>query len=219
MTTHDREIEWQFEADDLQAVHDWLDEKATQAGSGGVEPAESGSADQVDVYLDTDDRRFQRAGYALRLRRVEERPGGEATLKGLDPVSADAPGLRSRPEITEQLDESDPQSLATAPGVVGERVRAVLGGEPLVELFRVRTHRRTFALTTAGVAAGELALDETAIEVPARDEEVRLRRVEIEVPESALETVEPFVDSLREACSLVPAALSKYEVGMEAAGL
>jgi hypothetical protein len=28
--------------------------------------------------------------------------------------------------------------------------------------------------------------------------------------------VEPFVDALREACSLRPAALSKYEVGMEA---
>jgi inorganic triphosphatase YgiF len=214
MTTDDREIEWQFEAADLEAVRDWL---AAQAGSGEVEPAESGSVDQVDVYLDTDDRRFQRAGYALRLRRVEERAGGEATLKGLDPVSADAPGLRSRPEITEQLDEPDPQSLLTAPGVVGERVRALLGGKPLVELFRVRTHRRTFALMTAGVASGELALDETAVELPSR--EVRLRRVEIEVPESALATVEPFVDSLREACSLQPAALSKYEVGMEAAGL
>jgi inorganic triphosphatase YgiF len=217
MPTDDREIEWQFEAADLDMVHDWLDRNAAQAGSGRVEPAESSSVDQLDVYLDTDDRRFQRAGYALRVRRVEERPGGEATLKGLDPVSAGAPGLRSRPEITEQLDEPDPQSVLTAPGVVGERVRALLAGKPLVELFRVRTHRRTFALTTAGVAAGELALDETAVELPSR--EVRLRRVEIEVPESALATVEPFVDSLREACSLQPAALSKYEVGIEAAGL
>jgi len=216
MTTDDREIEWQFEAVDLQAVLDWL---AAQAGFGGVEPAESGTVHQVDVYLDTDDRRFQRAGYALRLRRVEHRAGGEATLKGLDPISADTPGLRSRPEITEQLDEPDLQSLVTAPGVVGERVRALLEGQPLVELFRVRTHRRTFALTTAGVAAGELALDETAIEVPARAEAVHLRRVEIEVPESAVATVEPFVDSLREACSLQPAALSKYEVGLEAAGV
>jgi inorganic triphosphatase YgiF len=218
MTTDDREIEWQFEAVDLQAVRDWLDRVAAQTGHEGVEAAESGIVDHVDVYLDTDDRRFQRAGYALRLRRVEEQAGGEATLKGLDPVSADAPGLRSRPEITEQLDEPDPQSVLTAPGVVGERVRAVLGGKPLVELFKVRTHRRTFALTTAAVAAGELALDETAIEVPARDEAVHLRRVEIEVPESAVATVEPFVDSLREACSLQPAALSKYEVGMKAAG-
>ena len=47
--------------------------RAAQAGSGGVEPADSGSVNQVDVYLDTDDRRFQRSGYALRLRRVEER--------------------------------------------------------------------------------------------------------------------------------------------------
>jgi triphosphatase len=216
MPTDDREIEWQYEAVDLRAVLDWL---AAQAGPGGVEPAESGSVDQVDVYLDTDDRRFQRAGYALRLRRVEERAGGEATLKGLDPVSAAAPGLRSRPEITEQLDEADAQSLVSAPGVVGERVRAVLEGKPLVQLFRVRTHRRTFALTAAGIAAGELALDETAIQVPARDEAVHLRRVEIEVPESAVATVEPFVDTLREACSLQPAALSKYEVGIEAAGL
>jgi inorganic triphosphatase YgiF len=212
MTTDVRETEWQFDADDLAAVADWLD----RAGAGAVELEDSGSVDQVDVYLDTADRRFQRAGYALRLRRFEQRPGGEVTLKGLDRAAADTPGLRSRAELTERLDQLEPELVVTAPGPVGERVRAVLEGDVLAPLFSVSTHRHTFALTAAGLEAGELALDDTAIEVAGRTEELRLRRVEIEIPECALTSVEPFVDALREACSLRPAALSKYEVGMEA---
>src|SRR5215475_8714449 len=91
-----REVEWQFDAVDLRPVVRWLE------GSDGATALEftaaaRGSVTQVDVYLDTDDRRFQRAGYALRVRRVgRARTGGEAMLKGLDASPADGNGPRIR---------------------------------------------------------------------------------------------------------------------------
>ena len=96
---------------------------------------------------------------------------------------------------------------------MGERVRAVAGRKPLLPLFEVRTRRRIFSLEAEGMPPGEIALEETAIHQPGRPP-ARLRRVEIEVPEVALQRLEPFVRELREACALRPAGLSKFEAGI-----
>jgi CHAD domain-containing protein len=93
-------------------------------------------------------------------------------------------------------------------------VRAVAGAKPLLPLFEVRTRRRTFFLKAEGLPPGEIALDETAIHQPGGGPPARLRRVEVEVPEAALQRLEPFVNELREACALQPAGLSKYEAGI-----
>ena len=63
-------------------------------------------------------------------------------------------------------------------------------------------------------AAGEIALDETAISPNGGGSPARLRRVEIEVPPAALQGLEPFVRELREACALQPAGLSKFDAGL-----
>ena len=55
-----RELEWQFDAVDLRPVMRWLADPARQADAGAVRVDPGGSASQVDVYLDTDDHRFQR---------------------------------------------------------------------------------------------------------------------------------------------------------------
>ena len=43
---------------------------------------------------------------------------------------------------------------------------------------------------------------------------MRLRRVEIEVPRAALDTLEPLVAELRDVCALRPAGLTKFEAGL-----
>jgi CHAD domain-containing protein len=86
-------------------------------------------------------------------------------------------------------------------------------------LFQVRTRRRVFLLVLDGTAAGEVAVDRTTIPVADGSEAARLRRVEVEVPESAVPTIAPFVESLRTACGLQPAGLSKFEAGLLARGL
>ncbi|MDF2749116.1 MAG: hypothetical protein K0T00_291 [Gaiellaceae bacterium] len=216
-----REIEWQFDAVDLRSVVRWLSEPAgwEEEGLDPVRVAPAGSDNHVDVYLDTDDRRFHRAGYALRIRRpTRGGRGGEATLKAVESAAA-PPGLRARREVSEAIADTDPSSLTRAPGAVGQRVRAVAGTKPLRSLFEVRTRRRLFSVEANGAAPGEIGLDETGIRTADGAPPARIRRVEIEVPEDAVDALEPFVDLLREACGLQPAGLSKYQAGLLSADL
>ena len=216
-----REVEWQLDAVDLRPVVRWLSEPARWEGAGAVRVTRAGSDNHVDLYLDTHDRRFQRAGYSLRIRRPIRGDGhvGEATLKSLDPPAGDESGLRSRTELAESIEPSEPAALAAAPGVVGERVRAVAGTKPLLSLFEVRTRRRVFSLEADGVPSAEIGLDETAIRPADGGAPARIRRVEIELPEPAVPTFEPFVERLRLDCGLQPARLSKYEAGLLSADL
>jgi CHAD domain-containing protein len=217
-----REVEWQFDAVDLRPVVRWLTApEGWQVDPGSVRVAAAGSRTQIDLYLDTNDRRFHQAGYALRIRRSSRRrdAAGEATLKALDQPDAEMPGLRNRHEVSEELAEPDLRALLRSDGPVGQRVRALAGRKRLLPLFEVRTRRRLFSVETAGSPPGEIALDETAIQPSRGGGSARLRRVEIEVPEGAVPPLEPFVGGLQAESGLQPAGLSKYEAGLLSAGL
>ena len=211
-----RELEWQFDALDLRPVVRWLEEHATETGPGTPTIAAVGTVNHLDIYLDTDDRRFHRAGYTLRIRSASRRVNadGEVTLKALGSPPAET-GPRVRRELSERLERPDPKLLGSVNGPVGERVRAVAGKRRVAPLFEVRTRRRLYSLGSDA----EIALDETTIRLPTGGAPARLRRVEIEVPEGAEAAVSPLVDDLREACGLQPAWLSKYEAGLLSAGL
>jgi triphosphatase len=218
MSSHDiAEVEWQFDVLDLEPVRRWLTDSGHDEG--GYTVAAAGTVTHSDTYLDTADQRFGRAGFALRIRRLGRRRGGEATLKAIDSAQTKVSGLRSRREVSEQLDDADSAHLARADGPVGERVRAVAGGKPLLPLFEVRTRRETLTLQANGSAQGEIALDETAIRPANGSPPARFQRVEIEVPESSLHAVDAFVTQLRAHCALQPAGLSKYEAGLLSAGI
>jgi triphosphatase len=216
-----REVEWQFDALDLRPVVRWLEQLDARRDGERVTASSAGTVSHLDLYLDTTDWRFHRAGYALRIRRPTTRRVAdvEATLKELDRTAAPEPGLRRRRELSESLEQSDPAGLSRAIGPVGERVRAVAGRHRLRPLFEVQTRRHTLALERDGSPAGEIALDETSIRPASGGPPARLRRIEIELPESLLPAISPFVEALRVACGLQPAVLSKYEAGVLAAGL
>ncbi len=208
------EVEWQLEAQDFRPVQRWI-ERTNADDANGVEISSNGTINQVDTYVDTEDRRLDRAGFSVRLRRARgQRP--EATLKSLDPIGGDA--LRVRLEVAEELDDDEPSAIARAPGPVGERVRALVGQRKLVPLFDVQTRRRVYPLVAAGTPSGELLLDETAIRDPAGEVLGRLRRVEVEVPASSVDAVAPLVRNLQTACGLPPAVLSKYQAALVASG-
>jgi triphosphatase len=214
-----REQEWQFDAVDLRPVMRWLVDPARAKCAVSIESR--GSASQVDVYLDTTDRRFQRAGYALRVRRTGRSRAAvaEATLKEIASADTGDRGLRSRREVTQRLKDADSKLLSQSEGPVGERVRAVAGKKKVQPLFEVRTRRRVLAIEADEGPPGEIALDETEIRPAAGGATTRLHRVEIEAPGPVLATLRPFVDELRAACRLQPARLTKYEAGVLTAGL
>jgi triphosphatase len=215
VTSDLQEIEWQFDALDLRAVMRWLENPERHRDEVAVEVVENrGGVTHLDLYLETDDWRFQRAGYTLRIRRLGRRREAEATLKNLHPTPAGAQGMRTRPELSERLGGADLQTLLHATGPVGERVRAVAGRKPLLPLFEVRTRRRTFFLKVDDAPPGEITLDETAIRPNGGGPPARLRRVEIEAPPAASHALEPFVHTLRDAYALQPARLTTFEAGL-----
>ena len=217
MTTHSypgtdsNEIEWQFEADDLDRVERWLRGQPRTAALRFV-PAKD--AVQRDAYFDTEAWDFHRAKFSLRVRRSASR--SEVTLKAL---GSSAAGLQTRREISQPLPEGE-ADIAHQYGPVSERLRLLAADRELRPLFEVETHRRTFRAEEEGVPVAELALDDTRIE---RDGGVvgHLTRVEVESIGNAARSplLQSFVAALAEAMELRPANSSKFEVGLECAGL
>ena len=217
--TDHQETEWQFDADDIESVEDWLDRH--DSGSSGLVVAPEATVEITDTYYDTDDWRFYRAGYALRIRNM----GGEveATMKSLTPAEG---SLRRRREISEALEDDRPATLKKASGPVGRRSRALIGGREMRPLFKLETSRQGFALLREStnesykdVRVGEISLD--ASEISLGEETTHLTRVEVEsaLGDAPIPDLRGFVDEMQSALELAPASFSKYEAGLYASGL
>src|SRR5277367_3577854 len=101
-----REVEWQLASADLGSVRRWLADHGTIDGL-VLEPR---STLQIfDTYLDTEDWRIHRAGFALRIR--SESGKSEATLKSLHSASAE---VADRRELSETIDTPQSESLQHA---------------------------------------------------------------------------------------------------------
>ena len=183
--TDHHEIEWQFDVAGIEPVEGWLAHR-----SSGLAIVPEPVQEITDAYYDTEDWRFYRAGYALRVRST----GGEveSTMKSQSPAEE---GVRRRREISEPLEEDGLASLAGAPGPVGERSRALIGDRELRRMFEIRTRRRRFALLLGPadrdgargehdganggeVRIGEVSIDASEVPLGGDGEPASLRRVE-----------------------------------------
>jgi CHAD domain-containing protein len=212
-----REVEWQLACTDLGAVRRWLNDHGTINGL-ILEPR---STQQIfDTYLDTDDWRIHRAGFALRVRSgTGSGPGtAEATLKSLHSASAE---VADRRELTETLTSSDNEAIRESIGPVGMRVCAVSGARTLLPLFELRTSRQRFAIRKSNEARqlGEIALDETVISRPHGEPQASMLRVEVESLTESHESLRSLVKTLRSHCALEAASDTKYSLGLKSVGL
>ena len=208
-----REVEWQLASTDLGSVRRWLADHVTIDGL-VLEPR---STLQIfDTYLDTDDWRIHRAGFALRIR--SESGKSEATLKSLHSASAE---VADRRELSEALENAESESIRQSIGPVGTRVHAVSGAHALLPLFEVRTSRQRFAIRREDEAQqlGEIALDETVISRPHGEPQASMQRVEVEALTEAHEPLESLVKALRSDCALEAASDTKYSHGLKSVGL
>jgi triphosphatase len=208
-----REVEWQLASADLGFVRRWLADHGTIDGL-VLEPR---STLQIfDTYLDTDDWRIHRAGFALRIR--SESGKSEATLKSLH--SADAE-VADRRELSETLQSAESGAIRQSIGPVGTRVHAVSGAHALQPLFEVRTSRQRFAVRREDQAQplGEIALDETVISRPRGEPQASMQRVEVEALTETREPLQSLVKTLRRDCALEAASDTKYSKGLKSVGL
>ena len=224
LPTDHEETEWQFDvAAEVEPVEGWL----LRRSGPGLVVAPGPTAEISDAYYDSEDWRLRRAGYALRVRKTGDEV--ECTIKSLAPAG-DGPSRRR--EISEPLIDAGPATPRGAPGPVGEISRALLGDRELRRMFESRTRRQRFPLlleptdpdgtggsTGGGVRIGEVSLDTS--EIPLDGGPVSLRRVEVEAAAGTPPSPDlwGFVDEMRFDLGLDPAAISKYEAGLQAAGL
>lgn len=169
-----------------------------------------------DTYLDTDDWRIHRAGFALRIR--SESGKSEATLKSLHSASAE---VADRRELSETLENDESDSIRRLIGPVGARVHAVSGAHALLPLFEVHTSRQRFAIRRESEAQqlGEIALDETVISRPHGEPQTSMQRVEVEALTGIQEPLQSLVKTLRNDCALEAASDTKYSQGLKSVGL
>src|ERR1700722_5493211 len=208
-----REVEWQLACTDLGSVRRWLADHGTIDGL-VLEPRSTLRI--FDAYLDTDDWRIHRAGFALRIRSGSGRP--EATLKSLHSASAEAADRR---ELSETLENSESEAIRQSTGPVGSRVHAVSGARALLPLFEVRTSRQRFAVRREDEAQqlGEIALDQTVISAPRGEPRTSMQRVEVEALTDAHEQLQSLGKTLRSDCALEAASDTKYSHGLKSVGL
>jgi triphosphatase len=208
-----REVEWQLASTDLGSVRRWLADHGTIDGL-VLEPRSTMQI--LDTYLDTDDWRIHRAGFALRIR--SESGKSEATLKSLHSASAE---FADRRELSEPLENCESESIRQSIGPVGTRVQAVSGAHALVPLFEVRTSRQRFAIHRENEVhqLGEIALDDTVISRPHGEPQKSLQRVEVEAFTQTQGPLQSLVNTLRNDCALDQASDTKYSQGLKSVGL
>jgi triphosphatase len=208
-------VEWQLACTDLGSVRRWLSDHGTIDGL-ILEPR---STLQIfDTYLDTDDWRIHRAGFALRVRSESGSGTTEATLKSLHSASRE---VADRRELTETLLNSDSEAIRESVGPVGTRVCAMSGARALLPLFELRTSRQRFAVRKSDQAGqlGEIALDETVISRPHGEPEASMLRVEVEALTEVHGPLRTLVKTLRSNCALEAASDTKYSLGLRSVGL
>ena len=202
------EVEWQFDAPDLEAVDAWLRAQPTHAS---LTLEERPPKRQRDTYFDTSEWHLFHAGSSLRTRVAE----GEAhtTLKGL-PVRGAGP--LSRPEYSAP---DEVEAVEAGDTSVAERLRLMRRGASLRPLFVVSTHRRVWLARAGEAVLAEIALDDTTVEAP-HGATALLRRVEVEegVP-GGLDRIGAFLTAMRAECGLTRAAGTKFDAGLATAGL
>ena len=215
MTTDMQGTEWRFDAVDLRPVLRWLERPEGRLNAEAVEVVAIGSGVTPGRPV-LRDRRLAFPARGLRAADSPSRPPprrrGDAPAArrgccrppGVAAARASCANASRRPTWGRCSAQAAPSARACAPSA---------GRKALLPLFDVRTRRRSFSLKAGVSPAGEITLDETAIRPPAGGSPVRLRRVEIEVPRAALDTLEPFVAELRDVCALRPAGLSEVRGG------
>ncbi|MGH8721473.1 MAG: CYTH domain-containing protein, partial [Burkholderiales bacterium] len=157
------------------------------------------------VYFDTEDHDLAEASLALRVRRIGARR--VQTVKG---ERSAAGGLFERTELEIPIHGDQPNLARIADPDLRARLVDVVGGSPLVEVFRTE-FRRTRRVLRKGETEWTLDIDEGRI--AAGDRSARVHEAELELREGDPAKLFEFALLLQERLDLRPGARSKAERG------
>lgn len=161
------------------------------------------SVDQHDTFFDTPSRAISQTMHAVRLREGGAQP--VVTLKGPGTVEA---GIHSREEIEEPTGDRAPEGW---PAPIRERLRQLIGAQPLQPLLEVQNWRRTWPLLRDGTPVGEVALDQGTIRAGERHEP--MHEIEIELKGGARSDLELISVLVQRQLPAQPEDRSKFHRG------
>ena len=175
----------------------------------------------IDTYFDTADFALWRAGWTYRCRRS----GGTSTLN-LKSCGSQSGDVFVREEVDQPLSgAASPGSNELPPGPVQARLDTIIDGEKKRKLFSVASRRRIYAVSRPGdrPVRLELDLDRTRITAGKKKEQApgtfEFMELELEHKYGDTGVMEDIVSALRDRARLVPSQFSKFDRGIQAAGL
>jgi len=209
-------LDRRLETADLPAFEAWLQTRAAELA---FSLASTSIQDQTDLYLETEDWRFYRASYVLRMRQLASAGGVVAQLRRLDEAAGGPSSPEPRCEVSEQLADDKLETLRGASGPVGQRARALAGVTAIRPLFAMQTRRKSVSVAHASGLAVEVGMDETCILRGPGQEPARLQQVRVTGSGPAAVAMAALIDEGCRQGVLQRAERSTYAVGLEVLAL
>jgi inorganic triphosphatase YgiF len=165
-----------------------------------------------DRYYDTEDWRFYRANYALRIRRAKGKT--ILTMKSLDRPKG---GVSRREELEQALPKGWRSFGRLPKGAVSDRVRRIADGDALRVLFAIRNRRTVYECRLGDSLTVLAGADDFRIEAVGKVE--LLAEVELEMTSGEVRELREFGRRLARRLGLSRAHRSKFKQGLDLAGL
>lgn len=174
-----------------------------------------------DSYFDTSDFAILRAGWTYRCRQS----GGRSMLN-LKSCGSQHGHVFVREEVDQPLPGStSPGSTELPPGPVQQRLDSIIDGKRKSKLFSVMSRRRIYAVSRPGDSPIrlELDLDRTRITASRKKKQApgtfEFTELELEHESGDPGVMDDIARALRDSVRLVPSQFSKFDRGIQAAGL
>jgi len=166
-----------------------------------------------DQFLDTPGGAFRGVREAVRLRTVTA--GTMVTLKGPGRIGVGGEHQRTELEGRVAGDRLDPHTWP--PSAARDRIRAIAGDDPLVEIAALR-QRRCHRRLRAGETVVDLSVDEVEVLDGGRTAE-RFTEIEAELAGGPAEPLAGLADVLDATAGVTPSPESKFAAALRVLGL
>ncbi len=187
----------------------------------GYLKAEGETRSHVDTYFDTSDFHILRAGWTYRCRKR----AGQSTLKLKARGRHDGRAF-AREEIQQPLLRNGASAVHDlAPGPVKDQLDTIVDTRRSRKLFCVARRRRMFAVTSPGSNPSQIKLDVDRARITARKAnykapgELEFMELELDLVSGDRSAVDALAKALFNRLRLTPAQFSKFDRGIQAAGL
>ncbi|MDH3865304.1 MAG: CYTH domain-containing protein, partial [Gammaproteobacteria bacterium] len=187
----------------------------------GFSVKDCGTKIHVDRYFDTEDWSILAAAWACRVRRRN----GEAklTLKSLHGPDG---SVFVREEISQPVPDEDAELSFSLPlGQVRDELTGIVGNMPVAELFRVTSERTVYEIARTGPEPVQIEIDLDRSRIEAEKRTVKatgildFTELELELVSGDTADLDTIATLLRDEAGLMAAKYSKFERGLQAAGL